>query len=273
MAQSVAVALVNLGFGYALTGGFVQNGSVLLIIATVLGQIVGLVLAMNGLGWRRILPLLKKSSYSVSQLKKYKDFPLYSAPESVLGSVLTNLPVYVFNYFLGSAVAGQYSLAQRCLMTPVAILGGAMSQVNTRELAQFFASGMPIQNELFRAWLRAAYLAFFPTVILLFFSKELVGLVFGAGWSMAGEMTTVLAIPTYIMFIFSVGTGAHVVLRLQHFSLIAAVCSIVMKASVVYALNGASPLHLLVGLALVDVTMVASMNSYAYWIAKKANNE
>ena len=273
VAQSVSVAVTNLIFGYALTTGYFQNGSALLVFATILGQVIALFVAIQGLGARRVIPLVKKSSYSVAHVKKYKDFPLFSAPESMLGSVLTNLPVYVFNYFLGSAVAGQYSLAQRCLMIPVAILGGAMSQVNTREFAQLSASGQPIQKELFRAWLRAAYLAFVPSVILLFFANEIIGVIFGSSWILAGEMATVMAIPIYIMFIFTVVSGAHVVLRLQHFSLMAAISSIVLKAGMVYVLIGKSPLHLLMGLVVIDVTVVACMNSYAYWRAGKVENE
>ncbi len=273
VAQSVSVAVTNLIFGYALTTGYFQNGSALLVFATILGQVIALFVAMQGLGARRVIPLLKKSSYSIAHVKKYKDFPLFSTPATVLGSVLTDLPMYVFIYFFGSYMAGQYTLAQRCLMLPVAILGGAMSQVNTRDLAQLSASGQPIKKELFSAWLRAAYLAFVPTVVLLFFANELFGLVFGAGWNMAGEMATVMAIPIFIMFIFSVGSGSHAILGMQHFSLLAALCSVGMKIPIIYALIGANPLHLLFALALVDILVVASMNSYAYWRAAKVENE
>lgn len=267
--QSLSVAFVNLSLGYVLTLGQIQNGSTLLIFATILGQIIALFVAIRGIGSRRVTAIIYKSSYSMLHVKKYKDFPIFSAPESLLGSVLSNLPVYIFSYFLGSAIAGQYSLAQRCLMIPVAILGGAMSQINTNEFAQLSASNVPFQKELFKAWLRAACLAFFPILLLLIFSKQLFQMIFGSEWILAGEMATVMAFPIFILFVFTVGSGAHVVLRLQHFSLLAAIFSLVMKAIVILALINRGPLQMLAGLAVIDVILVTCMNSYVYSKANK----
>ena len=194
-------------------------------------------------------------------------------PEAALGAVLTSLPVYAFSYLLGEPVAGQYSLAQRCLMLPVAVLGGAMSQVNFREFSHLNASGLAIRKALTQAWIRAGVLAALPCLILLFFGGALFVLVFGSKWDLAGRMVVVLAIPALITFLFSVGSGAHVVLRIQHLSLAVAILSLLIKLSIIAAMSKETSLHLLMGLAAVDVAMTVGLNAYAYKISKKPKDE
>ena len=270
--QSAVVAASNLAGGYLLMTGATAEGGLLLIIATTLGQCIGLFMNIFAIGIRRLRLLLTNFHYDFGTLNKYRDFPLYSMPEAALGAALTSMPVYIFTYLMGGAVAGQYSLAQRCLMLPVAVLGGAMSQVNFREFARINAKGEAIQGALFRAWLRAALFAVLPSLILLFFAGDLFRLVFGGQWGLAGEMAAVLAIPTFVTFVFTVGSSAHVVLRIQHLSLAVAVCSLLIKLAIVGAMLNETSLRLLVGLTAVDIIMIVALNAYVYIISKRPQN-
>lgn len=62
-------------------------------------------------------------------LKKYKDFPLYSMPQGFIASASLNSVPLMLGASFGIAVAGQYWLAYRILLAPIALIGGAYRQV------------------------------------------------------------------------------------------------------------------------------------------------
>lgn len=120
--------------------------------------------------------------------RKYKDFPLYSMPQGVLASAGLNCAPLIFGYFFGAATIGQYWLAYRILVAPVALLGGAYRQVALSSLKRS-ASGLAGQR---RASLKHTYallaLAAGTSWILHVFGRDVFTLAFGDRWALAGEI-------------------------------------------------------------------------------------
>src|SRR5690606_1762083 len=61
--------------------------------------------------------------------RRYRDFPLFRAPQLLLNSASLGLPVVLLAAFFGPSVAGQYSLAWSLLFAPVLLAGRAVSSV------------------------------------------------------------------------------------------------------------------------------------------------
>lgn len=119
-------------------------------------------------------------------ITKYKTFPLYSMPQGFLASFSLNLAPLVLGAKFGIAVAGQYWLAYRILLAPIALFGGAYKQV----LHPLFSD----KKKCYESKIKLAqkhtvlFLVFFLPIIFFFFyySTELFTLFFGENWSKAG---------------------------------------------------------------------------------------
>lgn len=64
-----------------------------------------------------------------SNIIKYQTFPLYSMPQGLLASASLNAVPILLSSAYGIGVAGQYWLAYRILLAPIALFGGAYRQV------------------------------------------------------------------------------------------------------------------------------------------------
>lgn len=120
-------------------------------------------------------------------VKEYKTFPLYSMPQGFLASASLNAVPIVLGSVFGIAVAGQYWLAYRILLAPIALLGGAYRQV----LHPLFSNvKTPIQIKLQAAKTHTLYffMLLIPVMFLCFlYLEDIFKLIFGVGWTQAGS--------------------------------------------------------------------------------------
>ncbi|MBS0212202.1 MAG: oligosaccharide flippase family protein [Proteobacteria bacterium] len=261
--QSTVTAVANLTGMIPASKGLIDGG-LILICGTVLGQIAGSVTLVMGYGKKKFKLLIYRNRYDRNLVKKYFDFPLYSMPEAAIGAILSNFPIYAFSYFFGGAATGQYSFAQRCLMLPAAIVGTAISQVNFKKFSSLYAVGKFSRSVFLAALIRSASIALLPAIFFLLFGREIFITIFGDKWHQAGEMTVMLAIPVFILFVFSTISGAHVVLRIQHASLASAIVSLLSKFMVLFVFFRDGVIIILVLFFIVDVLVSLAMNIFTF---------
>jgi lipopolysaccharide exporter len=77
-------------------------------------------------------PSLRRSHPGLRELAtnavRYRRFPLYSAPASLLTAVSTQIPVIMLSRYFGPAVTGWYALTYRVLRAPAVMVGQAAAQ-------------------------------------------------------------------------------------------------------------------------------------------------
>jgi len=64
-------------------------------------------------------------------IKKYKNFPIFRMPSTILNRFQDNMPLLIFNMFFSPAFVGYYSMAKKILYLPVTVIGRAVGYVFT----------------------------------------------------------------------------------------------------------------------------------------------
>lgn len=198
VSQSLTSNLIKISLG------LLNIGPIGLIIGTITGQSTGIT-SLSA-------PLLKKRSSFVSVnlkslkyvLKRYKKFPLYSAPSNYVYTASNNLPIILLVSLFDSTITGFFGLAKSITYLPISLIGNSISQVFYSESANL---GKDNPKEIKRLSVnlmkKIAIIAVIPLLILLFFGPILFSFVFGKEWYEAGIYARLLSIMVYFHFIIT----------------------------------------------------------------------
>lgn len=192
MTQAIGGAGMQVGFGWA---GIAPLG-------LVLGQMINSGAGIFGLvrdALKNDRPALRAINWTIMRriFSEYDRFPKYSTFESLANSVSIQLPIIIIAALAVRTEAGFLMLASRVMFAPMALIGGAVSQV--------YLSRAPDE-------LRAGTLGKFTTNILGGLTKTGVGplvfagiiapivfpMIFGISWQRSGEMVAWMT-PWFIM--------------------------------------------------------------------------
>jgi O-antigen/teichoic acid export membrane protein len=195
--KSIVMAVIQLSIG------LVKNGASGLIS----GQIVAQFFANIKL-FKNVIKE-KKMIFSIKRLKiialalKYKKFPIFSLPSAFSNVLSGHLSNILISSFYSVATLGFYSLVQRVLGIPSALIGKSIGQVyyeeGTRERKN---SGLATNT--FNATFKKLIIIAFPSFLLLFFIvEELFAFVFGEEWRVAGRYAQIVVPMFGISFIVS----------------------------------------------------------------------
>jgi O-antigen/teichoic acid export membrane protein len=246
-------------------------GAMGLIIGTLVGQVVNIFVNVKG-RLKRLFRILYAKPYSPATANKYIDMPCYSMPEALLSAFLQQIPVLSFSWIFGSSVVGYYAMAQRLVLLPVVLVGGVLSKLLFREYAVTYNSGRPINGLLLDTWVKYASLALIPALLLFFTSGWLFKAFLGASWAEAGKMVEIICVLGYFSFLAALSSPSHVVLRMQHVSLLFSATTLVVKCLIILVgkHSSVSVYTMLWCFVLWDITTILAMNALAYRKACKS---
>jgi O-antigen/teichoic acid export membrane protein len=119
--------------------------------------------------------------------REYRRFPQYTTFESLSNNLGIQLPVILIAMWVVGPEAGFLLLAMRAMQTPIGMVGGAVGQVYLSQ-----APGQDRCGELGaftnRVLAGAIKVGIAPIVFMGFVAPGVFELVFGSGWSRAGEL-------------------------------------------------------------------------------------
>jgi O-antigen/teichoic acid export membrane protein len=147
------------------------------------------------------LPVRAKTM--LEQARKYRDFPLYSAPASFLDILALQIPVLVLTRFYDSSVVGWFALTTRVIGTPLALIGSCVAQVYYQWIAEAGRRNADLRSYTMRVALYLTIMVSGPILIAVIFSPSVFSLVFGEQWRVAGEYARILVFPLAIKFVVS----------------------------------------------------------------------
>jgi O-antigen/teichoic acid export membrane protein len=181
--RSVGVAGTQVPAGYFRTGPTGLIG----------GQVAGQVLATVVLGvqilredWRRIWECLSWRKMRVAA-KKYKNFPVYTAPQDLTNSISQNIPSYLLAFFFSSQAVGFYWFTRRLLNAPSRLVGKAVRKVFYQRASEKHAEGKSIFSDLWKSTAGLAGVALIPTLVILLAGPPIFEFAFGEEWGRAGK--------------------------------------------------------------------------------------
>lgn len=160
---------------------------------------------------------------------KYRDFPLFRAPEILTNAVSQRLPVLMLTSFFGAAAAGFYTLANTVLQKPIQLIGKSVGDVFYPRITQAAHNKEKLTNLIIKATLMLGAVGIFPFAIIIFFGPMIFSFVFGVEWNVAGKYAQWLGIFLFFEFINKPSIKALPVLKAQRFHLIYSILTSVIR--------------------------------------------
>jgi O-antigen/teichoic acid export membrane protein len=225
--KSIILAVTQLSIG------FIKQGAMGLITGQILSQIfANMRLFKNIIKNKTLLSHISKENI-IKQAKRYKDFPkfsLWGIFANILSIQLTNI---LISSFFSVATLGFYSLVQKILGMPSALIGSSIGQVFFQEASQArqkHGNSSFVFRHTVKKLLLIGIMAF---GILYFIVEDLFALVFGEEWRIAGMYAQIILPLFFIRFIYaSVSTTYSIFNKLKlefiwQITLLAGVISII----------------------------------------------
>ncbi len=166
---------VDAGVGGLIGGFFAGHAASMLVLGRfVLGQ--GARVLAGAFRWSQI----RRAA------RRYRRFPLFSTPSTLLATLVGRLPVLLLPLFFDAAVLGLFGRAFAVLGVPLSLIGGAIAQVFFVHAAEAHRDDrLPeVTRTVHR---RLVMLGLFPTLALLVAGPDVFEVVFGAAWREAGR--------------------------------------------------------------------------------------
>lgn len=157
----------------------------------------------------------EKTDNLLSQAKKYKDFPLFRAPQNLINAVSQSLPIVILAALFGPAAAGFYALGRTVLGLPSSLVAQAVGTVFYSRISEAGNSGEKKYPLILKATLGLAAVGAVPFAVIFFFGPWLFEFVFGVGWAGAGVYASWLSLMYFFNFTNRASVAAIPILGLQ----------------------------------------------------------
>lgn len=202
---------------------------------------------------------------------KYRDFPLYNMPTSLMTNLSQNLPVLMLGLIYAPEVVGFYAMADRLVRRPLGVMNKPLQDV-------FMVKGAQIVNEnqsLLRPFMKVTFglflLGVMPFTLLMIYGEQLLGFILGGKWSSAGIYVEILApwyFSTWVIICIRPVMTLH---RIQGRWLVIQIITLIIRASIfAYALvYGMDILNTLSIFTKVNIAIAILLLIYALYVIKQ----
>lgn len=202
--------------------GFIYPVAAVLIVLSALGsglRAVMMAMFAKGSDYKQSAELHTKRKSIKELAKRYKDFPLYRAPEVFLDAVSQSLPILLLTSFFGPASVGFYSIGRTVLRIPTQLISKSVGDVFYPRVSEAANNGENLAHLIKKATLVLSAVGIIPFTIVVIFGPSLFSFVFGEEWVTAGEYARWIALWTFFGFINRPSVVALPVLSAQAFHL------------------------------------------------------
>jgi O-antigen/teichoic acid export membrane protein len=146
--------------------------------------------------------------------RKYRQFPMYSLPSTIIDTLVINLPLLLVGYFYGPGAAGQFTLVQRLLTIPIAPISGSVADAFHGRAATYLRDDPAALKGFFLRTSKFLLLSgIVPTLAIMILAPLTFGWIFGATWATAGVLTAIMAPPMFGHLVISPSTRLFVLVE------------------------------------------------------------
>ncbi|MBL0686303.1 MAG: oligosaccharide flippase family protein [Sulfurospirillum sp.] len=207
--KSTVLAIIQI------TIGILKSGFTGLILGQVFAQLFANIKLMTNIVKNKAL----LSSISLNKVfavaRKYKNFPKYNMPHSLLNTLSASLPIYIFTSFFGSTVAGYYSLALIAVFVPMAIVASSTAHVYSQKATELYNGGENIYSFTIKIIKLLIKIFFIPYCIFIFFAPHIFKFIFSKEWTDVGIYIQILSVYIFLNFIVSIISYIPMIKKLQ----------------------------------------------------------
>lgn len=185
VSQTAGNSLLKYGFGLV---GKLQWG---LVISTILGLAAALATALTTGFRRRRMQLRMLFCLDFRQieiaLRRYRRFPIFSLPRSIVNYFSGNLPFFLLTPAFGLGAMGYFGMALTLSFRPVNMVVASIYQVFFQKFSEKVQNRQKI-GKIFDLFVVRTLAAVIPCfAVLYFFLPQICAWLLGEGWTVTGE--------------------------------------------------------------------------------------
>lgn len=182
--------------------GLLNIGPIGLLLSRIMSDSVGAFSLTKSIAFSESKELTKESL--IRTAKRYKRFPLFQLPSTIIGQVALNLPVFYIGKIYDSSTIGSFGLANTVVNLSMDLVGKSVGNVFYSEAAKL-AKTNPVElkslsNSIIK---KMTILGLVPLIFLLFGGKMFFRIAFGSQWEISGTFASILSIGIFFSFVLS----------------------------------------------------------------------
>jgi O-antigen/teichoic acid export membrane protein len=140
----------------------------------------------------------------INTAKEYRNYPLYILPSQLVRNLKDQSAIYFIGFGFGKSVLGNFSIAVSLLNIPIQIIANSMSGVFLEKANKLYLSDKNSLPYFIQDILTKLFVFFvIPFSILGVFGKEIVILLLGDQWLLAGNISALLGPYFFTLLIIS----------------------------------------------------------------------
>jgi O-antigen/teichoic acid export membrane protein len=155
----------------------------------------------------------------ISTVKRYKNYPLFHMPHTLLNALSNNVPMVIIPFFFSLVSSGLYLMTLKVFYTPFSMLGASIEKVFRKKVVDYLHENKKICDLMKTILFKIVLFSFIPYVVLVWFSPVLFSFILGKEWLEVGVYIQILSPWIYMAFIVSIFVGIPIVLEQQKKSL------------------------------------------------------
>lgn len=227
--QTIISAIFSIGLGYLKAD----------VMSLILGNITGLFFGNTFILLRHRKTFCFENSSlnylyrkSLVLLKENIKTPKYLLPAHLINAIYSQIPIYLFSFFYGPTVVGYFSLAQRSVRLPTAVISNSFGEVFRQRASQLFTSKKSIVKVYKRTLKKLIIIAAAPFLVLGLMGPSLFSFFFGTTWNESGAYVQVLVIMYFMQFISTPFNSIFLIYQRQDIELRINVISVVLNTMI-----------------------------------------
>lgn len=134
--------------------------------------------------------------------RRYRNFPMFLLPSSLLNNLSNNLPVVLLAGFFTKDYIGHFSMAISLLLLPVQLIGNAMGKVFYKRASNSDCKES-LERMVFNLFRFSFFIGFILNVVLIPFGEKVFSFVLGENWAVSGMYAGILAPWILFTIVFS----------------------------------------------------------------------
>ena len=244
--------------------GLARFGALGLALGALVGQLVMVVILAS-----RTLPLRNTRPNTWMKLAvRYKNFPLFSTPASLIELAGSNLPAVLFLALFSATEAGYFALTIRMMKLPLGIISNAVAQTFYPTLSEMRDDPEELRVFFGKTASTLFIIALAGFGFLLVTGDDLFSLVFGERWLVSGLYARVLA--PFFLFAFVTSPLSSLALVVNHQKEVLWFSTLFMIFRIAALFLGGIVNSPAIGIALYAITGVFVYLLYLAWLMRLA---
>lgn len=145
-----------------------------------------------------IKPKLYKKDFIL--IHKYKKFPLFDLPSSLINNLSLQLPIILLASNYSLVISGAYFMTQRVLQIPITLFSHSFLEVFKEKICDP-KNQFKLRKLMLDSFILILFISFVPFVLLFIFVDDLIVVFLGENWIMAAKFGKILVPSLFFRFI------------------------------------------------------------------------